>query len=113
MTGSDLKHARTVLLMPPAFAERASALALHAGLQLAGVHASTPETLEAALASPAAILLSFGTSVIVPDAILRTPGLLPINIHAASPQYPGRDPHHFAAFDGVTEYGATMHLMTR
>jgi hypothetical protein len=59
------------------------------------------------------VLLSFGTSIIVPQDILnRFPGGA-YNIHAASPDYPGRDPHHFAVYDGVTRYGATCHIMTR
>jgi len=58
------------------------------------------------------ILISFGTSVIVPTSILRKKNLISINIHAASPSYPGRDPHHFAVYDRVSEYGATMHFMS-
>lgn len=57
------------------------------------------------------LLLSFGTSVIVPRRILDTPGLCAVNIHGASPAYPGRDPHHWAAYDGAAEYGATLHYM--
>lgn len=34
-----------------------------------------------------------------------------VNIHAASPQYPGRDPHHYAIYDQAEEYGATLHYM--
>ena len=58
------------------------------------------------------LLLSFQTGVIVPTEILQIEGLMAINVHAASPDYPGRDPHHFAVYDSVTEYGATMHYMT-
>lgn len=60
-----------------------------------------------------ALLLSFGSGVIVPSAIIERPGLLALNVHAASPQYPGRDPHHFAVYDDAKHYGATMHYMTR
>lgn len=58
------------------------------------------------------LLLAFGTGVIVPADVLETPGLVAVNVHAASPDYPGRDPHHFAAYDAVSRYGATMHYMT-
>ena len=58
------------------------------------------------------LLLSFGTGVIVPSWILEQPGLTALNLHAASPEYPGRDPHHFAVYDEATQYGATFHFMT-
>lgn len=58
------------------------------------------------------LLLSFGTSVVVPRDILGISGLCSINIHAAPPDYPGRDPHHFAAYDSASQYGATLHYMT-
>lgn len=58
------------------------------------------------------LLLSYGTSVIVPKEILESPGLIAINIHAASPDYPGRDPHHFAMYENAKVYGATLHFMT-
>lgn len=108
-----MTSARVVFLMPPPFAARASEIAAEAGLELASVNVFSDDTLRDAFTSPATLLLSFGTSIIVPAAILQQPGLMAVNIHAASPRYPGRDPHHFAAFDGVTEYGATMHVMTR
>jgi hypothetical protein len=58
------------------------------------------------------LLLSFATSVIVPARILeRIPGGA-VNFHAAPPEYPGRDPHHFARYDNARRYGATAHLMT-
>jgi methionyl-tRNA formyltransferase len=58
-------------------------------------------------------LLSFSTSVIVPaDVFEQFPGGA-YNLHAASPQYPGRDPHHWAIYDGAREYGATLHVMSK
>ena len=36
---------------------------------------------------------------------------LAINFHGAPPTYPGRDPHHFAAYDRAEIYGATAHYM--
>jgi len=57
------------------------------------------------------LLISFGSSIIVSKKILEIKGLKSVNIHAASPKYPGRDPHHFAVYDNVKKYGATMHFM--
>ncbi|MBV8159149.1 MAG: hypothetical protein JO278_15925 [Dyella sp.] len=57
-------------------------------------------------------LLCFSHSIIVPREILDRYHGRAYNIHSASPNYPGRDPHHWAAYDGVSEYGATCHLMT-
>jgi methionyl-tRNA formyltransferase len=57
-------------------------------------------------------LLAFGTGVIVPAALLKSMSRPAYNLHAASPAFPGRDPHHFAIYAGATRYGATLHLMT-
>ena len=57
------------------------------------------------------LLISFGSSIIVSKKILEIKGLKSVNIHAASPKYPGRDPHRFAVYDNVKKYGATMHFM--
>lgn len=57
-------------------------------------------------------LLSFGTGVVVPRHILERFEYPPVNIHPAPPDYPGRDPHHFAAYDSADEFGATAHFMT-
>lgn len=58
-----------------------------------------------------AVLLSYGTSVIVPPELLNRYHAA-YNLHAASPEYPGRDPHHWAIYEGAKRYGATMHVMT-
>lgn len=58
-------------------------------------------------------LLSFGTSLIVPEEILTSYPLGAINIHGASPEFPGRDPHHWAAYSNAANYGATAHWMTK
>jgi hypothetical protein len=57
-------------------------------------------------------LISFGSGVIVPAEILSTFVKPAYNMHAASPEFPGRDPHHHATYRGAREYGATLHLMT-
>lgn len=57
-------------------------------------------------------LISFNTNVIVPAALLAKLSKPAYNLHAASPEFPGRDPHHFAIYRGAKTYGATLHLMT-
>ena len=64
------------------------------------------------LARPDGVLLSFGTSVIVPPAVIARFHRGAYNLHAASPDYPGRDPHHFAVYERAVRYGATLHRMT-
>lgn len=102
-----------ILLMPPPFAERVREIADAAGVALDGVTVTSLDEVRRAAAARPQWLISFGTSVIVPESVLAQEGLTAINIHAASPQYPGRDPHHFAVFDAAATFGATMHVMTR
>lgn len=107
-----MKTIHAVLLMSDESGARLCQLANAAGISLkAEVVSDLPALARAFDASPE-LLLSFGTSVIVPESLLELPGLLALNVHAASPDYPGRDTHHFAVYDGVTEYGATLHFMT-
>lgn len=71
-------------------------------------------TMDELLAAKGDILLLHGTSVIVPQAVLDR-FKYAYNVHSASPAspaYPGRDPHHFAIYDGATRYGSTCHVMT-
>ena len=56
-------------------------------------------------------LVCFGTGLIVPENVLNS-WLFKLNFHAAPASYPGRDPHHWAAYDKTTCYGATLHDMT-
>lgn len=100
-----------VFLMPNASGKRALDLAKHAGLDIEVVLLNDLEELERAFSVPRDLLLAFGTGVIVPPWILAMENLLALNIHAASPEYPGRDPHHFAVYDSAKHYGATMHHM--
>lgn len=57
-------------------------------------------------------LLSFGSGVIVPGSVLAKFSKPAYNLHAASPAFPGRDPHHHAIYRRAAEYGATLHVMT-
>ena len=68
------------------------------------------EILEEKLA-PETLLVGFSTGVIVPAHILSRLEGPAYNFHAASPEYPGRDIHHFAVYYGARRYGATAHEM--
>lgn len=57
-------------------------------------------------------LLSFGSGVIVPKEFLDKLVKPAYNLHAASPEFPGRDPHHHAIYRQSQQYGATLHIMT-
>jgi len=57
------------------------------------------------------LLLSFRTGIIVPESALVPFGRFAVNFHAAPPEFPGRDPHHFAHYHGARSYGATAHIM--
>ncbi|MBA3771231.1 MAG: hypothetical protein H0X13_01720 [Ramlibacter sp.] len=101
----------TVLLMPPAFGAE-----LEPEVQAAGYGPVSCVNSREALSEVFAtcipqLLLAFSTGVVVPTEYLARDGLLAVNIHGAPPSYPGRDPHHFAAYDGATCYGATLHRM--
>jgi methionyl-tRNA formyltransferase len=99
-----------VFLMPGFLAKRAESLASECGLDLRVTSVDQLADLAQAFREPRAFLLSFGTGVIVPQWIIESAPCL--NIHAASPSFPGRDPHHFAVYDGAREYGSTLHYMT-
>jgi methionyl-tRNA formyltransferase len=57
------------------------------------------------------ILISYNTNLIVKKEDLEKCNMC-FNIHAASPDFPGRDPHHWAIYSKVKKYGATLHYMT-
>ena len=107
-----MKDLHAVLLMEAESGERLFQLAHEVGISMKAKVVSDLSALKRAFDDPSDLLLSFGTSVIVPESLLELPGLLALNVHAASPNYPGRDPHHFAVYDGATQYGATLHFMT-
>lgn len=107
-----MKTLQAVLLMSDESGARLCRLASEIGISLKAEVVGDLPTLTRKFDEPQKLLLSFGTSVIVPAPLLEQPGLLALNVHAASPDYPGRDPHHFAVYDGATKYGATVHFMT-
>lgn len=80
---------------------------------LGGSYVQVVRDLDALTSVGGRVLLSFGTSVIVPERLLECYPGGAFNIHGASPDFPGRDPHHWAVYEGATRYGATAHVMTR
>ncbi len=106
---------RYFVLIPDVYQERFLAIAQKNGLPKEEfAFASKRDQLDQLAETYGAFpfLISFSTSVIVPRQYLNQPGQIAVNIHAASPDYPGRDPHHYAIYEGATEYGATLHYMT-
>jgi methionyl-tRNA formyltransferase len=106
-----MKSIKAVFLMSDTAGKRAYDLAKEAGLDLDLIIVNNVCALERAFSIPRDLLLSFGTGIIVPPWVLAMEGMIALNVHAASPGYPGRDPHHFAVYDGAKQYGATMHYM--
>lgn len=60
---------------------------------------------------PKARLLSYLSHVIVPVDCLDAFSLGTYNIHPASPDYPGTAPEAWAAYEGASTFGATLHIM--
>ncbi len=108
-----VQSGRLILLTQPEFADtiarplRAQAPAVN--LQVA---ATLPE-LEAALIQGIqnTRLISFGSGVIVPAAILGRLSGPAYNFHPGPPNYPGIFPSVFALYDGATRFGVTLHEM--
>jgi methionyl-tRNA formyltransferase len=57
------------------------------------------------------VFLNFDNGVIVPSQVLNLFDFPLYNFHSAPPEYPGRDPHHFAIYDDAPYFGATLHEM--
>jgi methionyl-tRNA formyltransferase len=57
------------------------------------------------------VVISFLNPYVIPAALLDQVGGRAFNVHPALPEYPGRDPEHFAFYDGATTTGATLHRM--
>ena len=58
------------------------------------------------------LIISFLNGYIVKPALLDACGGRAFNVHPGPPEYPGRDPWHFAYYDGFPRAGATLHRMT-
>jgi methionyl-tRNA formyltransferase len=104
---------RLVVLTQPEFAA-AVTRPLHAAVPgLAVQIAVTRDDLDKALADGVedARLVSFGSGIIVSAAVLgRLPGPA-YNFHPGPPGYPGTFPSVFALYDGMTQFGVTLHEM--
>lgn len=57
-------------------------------------------------------LIAFASDVIVPARIIQALGYGAYNFHPGPPTYPGWAPAHFALYEGATEFGTTLHVMT-
>lgn len=73
---------------------------------------SSGAELQASAKENPGVVLTFGTGEILSAQLLASLKLPAYNLHAASPDFPGRDPHHHAVYHGATQYGATLHLIT-
>ncbi|HEU5056296.1 MAG TPA: formyltransferase family protein [Kofleriaceae bacterium] len=58
------------------------------------------------------LVLSLLNGYIVKPALLEAAGGRAFNVHPGPPEYPGRDPWHFAYYDGFPRAGATLHRMS-
>jgi len=56
-------------------------------------------------------LLAFCSAVIVPSRLLNHLPGPSYNIHPGPPNYPGRHPESWGAYDGAARFGATLHEM--
>ena len=57
------------------------------------------------------LLISFISSWILPEHLLKKASLASINFHPGSPEYPGTGCTNFAIYEGAREYGVTCHHM--
>jgi len=57
------------------------------------------------------ILFAFSVGIIVPPDVLAQYDCA-YNFHAGSSGFPGRDPHHWAVYEGAEWFGVTLHHMT-
>jgi methionyl-tRNA formyltransferase len=81
------------------------------GLRIVTAHNGAQLQHAADTAGPFDRLIAFCTETIVPAALLARLKGPAYNVHPASPAYPGSHPASFAAYEGVTRFGATLHEM--
>jgi methionyl-tRNA formyltransferase len=58
------------------------------------------------------VIISFLNGYVVKPALLDAAAGRAFNVHPGPPEYPGRDPWHFAFYEGFPRAGATLHRMT-
>src|SRR5512147_2087879 len=56
-------------------------------------------------------IISYLSRWVVPEALLKRARKAAINLHPASPQYPGIGCNNFALYEDAKEYGVTCHHM--
>lgn len=57
------------------------------------------------------LMISFISSWIYPNALLKNASFAAINFHPGSPEYPGTGCTNFAVYENAKEYGITCHYM--
>jgi Formyl transferase len=101
-----------LILLSPITGEALMRLAALFGAGVEIISVSDLEGLRAVAVDKNTGLLSFGSSVILSSTDLARFTMPVYNLHAASPDFPGRDPHHHAIYRRSATYGATLHAMT-
>jgi methionyl-tRNA formyltransferase len=81
------------------------------GISSVGYIASSQQDLLTLIDQGVDLVLSFATSIIVDSNSLKHKYTKFVNVHSATPNFPGRDPHHFAIYNESKIYGATIHYM--
>ena len=100
-----------VFLMPKKLFENIDTLLKSQGIKLNIINVKSLDELNIIRWNKIKLLVSFGTSIIVPSRIINFKDLVSINLHAGPPEYPGRDVHHFAIYNNEKHFGSTLHLM--
>ncbi|MBY0512246.1 MAG: hypothetical protein K2P94_19095 [Rhodospirillaceae bacterium] len=104
---------RLILLTEYGFADVVAAPLRAAAPDLDVRIAATLADLESGLDGAAPVrIVSFGSGVIVPPALLARVGAGAYNFHPGPPAYPGIFPSVFALYDGAGDFGVTLHEMT-
>lgn len=104
---------KRLILLTPAEAEDLARLIYAFGEGVAVEVVADLQALRAADIDNKTSLVSFGSGVIVPSDVLARLSRTAYNMHAATPAFPGRDPHHHAVYRQAEIYGATLHIMTQ
>jgi methionyl-tRNA formyltransferase len=58
-------------------------------------------------------IISYLSRWVVPDFVLARARVAAINLHPASPEYPGIGCNNFALYENASEYGVTCHHMAK
>jgi methionyl-tRNA formyltransferase len=102
---------KIILFMGKKYAHKAIDYSLKKGFDFDFCCAENIDSLYPLINKKIDFLISFGSGTVIPERIVNDKNFMSLNIHAGSPEYPGRDPHHFAIYNNAKQYGATLHLM--